>query len=329
MSVSITQMPALLNARLFPVMLAQYAEQPQIAPLITEAGDLNELGAYGTQGSVLGSIGKPTELRDGQEVPADTFKQSYTWYVKNHMFGLRLDIPKRLMDAHDGEGQVGSMVANFAKEVGRTFPQMKEQRVADVFQKGTLSAGDASVFDGSRPGVPDPNVGFIYDGKPFFAATGNGHVLASASETPYNLTVSLALDSANLQTVLTTYRTSNAVNDRAQKIINEPELLLTGPSLEFTARALLNSTLIPDSGNNTINVVQGILTPVVWRYLTDAPTAWYVGRKAGVVVYDSGEPVIDQVWDAKSQTYILVATTTHAIVVKDWRPWYCANKAAS
>jgi hypothetical protein len=328
MSVDVTQVEALVANDGYPVMFQSYDAIEQVAPRICEVVPTDG-SDYGHKGSVIVGLGRPKVTRDGQEIEADTFKTAFTWYGRIDRLTRRLDIPKRLLDAVDARAKIGGMVAQAAKAWGTSFAQEKEQRAADFFQKGTLSAGDVTVFDGSFPGEADPNPKYIYDGKPLFAATGNGHVLAANTATPFNLTVSLALSSTNLQTVLTTMRDTNAVDDRGQKVMIRPRDLIVPPGLEFTAKNILNSALVPGSGNNDINVVQGMLNPVVWRFLTDDTDAWYVGTGEGIRIYDSGEPQIEVQYDAKTQTMYVIAYSYHGIVCTDWRGYYAANKATS
>lgn len=328
MSVDVTQVPQLVANDGYPVMFQAYDAVEQVAPRICEVVPTDG-SLYGEKGSVIVGLGRPKPTRDGAEIEADTFKSAYTWYGRIERLTRRIDIPKRMLDAVDARAKVGGMIAQAAKAWGTSFAQEKEQRAADFFQKGTLAAGDVTIFDGSFPGEADPYPKFIYDGKPLFAATGNGHVLAANSATPYNLTATLALSSANLQTVLTTMRDTNAVDDRGQKVMVRPRDLIVPPGLEFTAKNILNSALVPGSANNDVNVVQGMLNPVVWRYLTDDSDAWFVGSGEGIRIYDSGEPQLEMEYEVKTQTMHVVAYSYHGIVCTDWRGYYAANKATS
>lgn len=330
-SVDITQAPAIVARDGYPVMFQEYAAQPVVYPEICEVRDA-DFGMLGDKGSVISGVGHMKKVRDGEEIPADTIKGTRTWRCAIHRYGSRLDIPRRMLQASDASAKIPNMVAEFARQWGRRSPAMKEEIVADIFQKGTLSAGSVTVFDGSYPNEADANIGFIYDGKPFFAATGNGHPLLAGTSTPFNLTAALVLSSTNLQTVLTAMRTTNAIDDRELKIQVMPRKLLVPPDLEYSAKALINSVLVPGSANNDANVVQGILDVVPWRYLTDDTDAWWVGatgQGGGVRVYDSGVPIIETAIDPRTKDLVVTAEFVFGAVVTDWRQWYCANKAIS
>ena len=58
----------------------------------------------------------------------------------------------------------------------------------------------------------------------------------------------------------------------------EPGYLLVPPELEFTAKKLVNSTLVPGGNNNDINVLQGMVEVLVEPLLSDANN-WYLAAK--------------------------------------------------
>lgn len=327
-SVDVSQVPSLVTKDGYPVLFQSYMGVPQVAPLICEVVETDG-SMYGDKGTVITGLGEPRVTRDGKEIEADTFEEAYTWYCRIERLARRVSIPKRLMEAADGMQKVQGLLAQHAKAWGVSFAQSKEQRVADVFQKGTIAAGNKTVFNGSFPQNTDPNAGFIYDGKPFFAATGNGHVLAASTATPFNLTAALALSSTNLQTVLTTMRDTNAIDDRGQKVMIAPRDLIVPPGLEFTAKSILNSALVPETANNGVNTIAGMLNPIVWRYLSDDSDAWYVGAGEGVRVYDSGPPQLEVGYDVATQSLEVVAYSYHGVCVTDWRGYYACNKATA
>lgn len=84
---------------------------------------------------------------------------------------------------------------------------------------------------------------------------------------------SAALDSASLQAALTAMM---KYGDAAGKRLGiRGRFLLVPPDLAFTAAVLLNSTLLPGSNNNDVNVLRGVLEPIVvpnWSSTSN----WYV-----------------------------------------------------
>jgi hypothetical protein len=104
--------------------------------------------------------------------------------------------------------------------------------------------------------------------------------IAQVIETTTNTTASgstLTFNRANLETVVTNFRkqTATAADGSTVKLGLVPDTLLIPPDLEFEARRLLQSTLIPGSANNDINVLQGSLNIVVSHDLSST-SLWYV-----------------------------------------------------
>jgi hypothetical protein len=330
-SIDITQIPGIVANDGYPFMFQEYEAQPVVYPEICEVRPC-DFGLLGDKGRVASGVGNMQRVLDGQPIPADSVRGTRTWQIAVHRYGGRLDIPRRMLAAADASSKVPGMIAEFGRQWGRRAPAQKDQIVADIFQKGTIAAGNLASFDNTFPNEADANAGLIYDGKPFFAATGNGHPLLAGTSTPFNLIASAALGSTTLQTTLTAMRTTNAIDDRELKIMVQPTVLLVPAGLEYTAKTLVQSALVPGSGNNDTNTLQGILRPIVWRYLTDDTDAWWVGatgQGGGVRVYDSGMPVIEVAIDPITKDLIVTAEFVFGAGVTDWRQWFCNNKATS
>lgn len=336
MSVDASQIKEIIRKDGYPAMFQAYENRPLVYPRITEVLDV-PAGFYGEKMSVYGGLGDLKRVRDGEELQADTIPGTpWQMFLAVRRYGGRVDLPQKMLDAADAIGKVTSLIAEFGKQWGRRAPAQKEQMVADVFQKGTLSAGDTAVFDGTWDNQVevDANPGFIYDGKPFFAATGNGHPLKGGSSTPFNLVVTRPLTSANIQSTVTTMRTTNAIDERERKILIIPNVLLVPPGLEYDAKTILNSVQLAGSANNDVNVLRGSLEPIVWDYLSDAASAssWWLGATGmggGVRVRDSGAPRLEQGYDPVRKVHHVTAEFEFGIHVQDWRQWFACNKATS
>lgn len=114
----------------------------------------------------------------------------------------------------------------------------------------------------------------IYDGQPLFSAN---HPLVDSVKKGDNL-ASGALTSANLQLAIQKMRKS--VDEAGNLITVIPNRLIVPPALEYTARVILETTQVPGSANNDINVVKGALELVVLDYLGTvnggSDTAWFL-----------------------------------------------------
>lgn len=328
-SIDISQLTELLTAEVYPVVLNEYDAQPTVYDQICDVRPYDPRKAYGDKGSTLTGLDLPKELEDGQEVPATSEETAQTWYLKNRRMGRRIDIPMRLLEQAGSVGLAVDYVASRAEHMGARFAQWKDNHVAGMFQKGTLTAGSPEYFDNSFAGNADPNPKFIYNGLPWFDTA---HTIAAGSGTYANHTASLALSAANLQTVIEAIEGTNAVDERGQRILNTCDTIVVPKALEFDARVLMNSTLLPGGSNNDANVLLGRLNVIGWNALSDSASAaaWWVGRaRGGLRVADSGAPRMRVFEDVKTGVVSVVFEGYFGATVTDWRAWYCANKAAS
>jgi hypothetical protein len=96
----------------------------------------------------------------------------------------------------------------------------------------------------------------------------------------------------------------NTLNDRGIQQVQRPVTLLVPPSLEFTARELLQSTYNPENADNAINTIQSRnLKLVVNPYLTST-TAWYlIGEKNPIITFMRRAPKFAQDGDFETGDY--------------------------
>jgi hypothetical protein len=106
----------------------------------------------------------------------------------------------------------------------------------------------------------------IYDGK---ALCATDHPLVDSVKTVDNLATG-ALTEANLRLAMLKFR--GILGEAGNLVVIRPNKLIIPPALEYTARVLLNSTLLPGSDFNDINIVKGALDVVVMDYLGSAAT---------------------------------------------------------
>lgn len=321
----ITKVPALLrdDVRAEEVMLEMYEQQDQTWRTFTDVRPVDQTNGYGKKGTVLQGAGRYKEREDGAEIEADDPGQGPSWYLKVRQYGRRLDLPYRMVEGAS-EGQIGDMVTEFMRSFGESAGLDKSDKIARMYERGMLTAGDLEAFDGSHPGEPDPYPKFVYDNKPWFATD---HPLSGSSDTIGNYTASLTLSVTNLETVVTAFRKSMAKDERGDRIRLNPRYLIVPPELEFTARRILESVQLPGSQNNDANVIRGRLQLVVWDALTNA-AGWYVSAGRGVRVYDE-EPYMRLVDDPEHETWKLLTGFKNGAAVTDIRQDYAANKAAS
>lgn len=330
-SVTPSELPGLVAATGYPVLEESYDKQPIFYPAMGTVRGVDDPDItapfMGHRELINPGMQRHAELSIGQELPAGNAFEGYTVYTKIKKFARRMDIPREMMESRNGAAEVASLVQKAALSWGALAPIQKDEIAAGLLQKGTLTAGSTKYFDGSFVGNADPNPGVIFNGLPFFDAA---HTITGSSSTYDNIQDSLALNSTNLETVLSTIRVTNAVDERGEKILNEPNLLVVPVALEGTARRMMESELLPGGGNNDVNWLKGKLQVVANPYLTDDTDAWWVGHASrGLQFFDSGMPVLETQYDARTQTFCVTSTFYFGASVTDWRPWFCANKGDS
>lgn len=166
--------------------------------------------------------------------------------------------------------------------IGRELYDDEQYRQIDKFPKAMARSGRAKVEkDAMLPlinGFKGEGVGEeaykIYDGKALFSAT---HPLLNSVSTCSNLATGV-LNQENLEKAIKLMR---ATKDEAGNLaVFIPDTLIVPPALEYTARVLLESTNVPGSDYNDVNVVKGSLKLVVLDYLGTAnggsDTAWFI-----------------------------------------------------
>lgn len=278
----------------------------------------------------LVGVGRPQKYHDGEEVRAQTVGEGWEMQLGAPQFADKIVIPYSIFEGNDPGQAVLRQLRSTLPGYARSASTEKDRLIAGMFQKGTLAAGSQEYFDNSYPGAPQTSPKFIYDGKPWFAASGNGHPLKYGTATPYNLIASSALTAANLDEVYKTMSTTNAVDERGIEITVTPRVLMVGPGLRTTAMQLLESQNLPGSANNDINPNRGLLRMVVNRYLTDDTDAWWMlGDDAGLDVVDSGLPEVVTYDEPGRRCWVVQAHYRFGAAVKDWRYAFAANKATT
>jgi len=266
-------------------------------------------------------LGELLEKPEGEDLKTDTPVESYTIVCKNAVFGRIVRFSMETVE----DSLRGNIVQSTVGSWGTMVPVTKEKFYAKFFNNGALAAGHA-VYNNTITGViSDASGNYIYDSKAFFSSAHPNKV----GNTYANYTASRALTFANLQTTYNTYTITNAFDERGTIVDLVPDTLLFPPALRFTAAAILNSTLIPGSMDNDINVLQSILNPMDWAYLSDTD-GWFIGKaKAGLMATDRQDVSLDFWQDETSKDYFASIYTRYGGVVRNWRHWYACNIAST
>lgn len=328
-SVDPSQIPGLVTDAGYPVMLEMYAQEPAMRQEIFDVRPCNGT-EYGFTERVIVGADEPAEIPYGGESHSRTIDEGYQWFIRLRKLAEDIVIREEEYRSPEASAVLVGKVASAAGRFGQGFQRKKEQIAADLFIYGAYTAGRLATFDGSFPGHADTYPKFIYDGKPWLAASGNGHPLfLDSSVTKYNKTAN-SLTSTNLETARILMSRTNAVDEANQVIRVDPDVLVVPPELTQTAEIILNSVQAPGSANNDTNTMRGRFALKQWRYLTDTD-GWFLGQaKKGLRFYDSGDPMIHVSEPDKKTGDVTIRFVSYAGAgVTDWRSWTGHNISAS
>jgi len=292
-----------------------YPEAPIIYEQIFDV--VKSDAAYEQFTSAIG-LGELLEKPEGEDFQADAPMESYTIVCLNHSYGRLVRFSyETVKDAK----KVSNILAETVGTWGRMVPITKEKYYAKFFNNGALTAGNA-VFNNTKTGiVTDASGDFIYDNDPWFSTTHTSKAGTNYS----NYTATNPITVANVKTVFNTYTSTNNRDERNEIISLTPNVLLHPPGIRFTVREILQTAAIPHSMDNTVNVLQNIVSPLEWSYLTDAD-GWFLGQlKMGLMATDREDVSLDFWQDETSLDYFARCFTRFGGVITNWRFWYANN----
>lgn len=200
----------------------------------------------------MGALGTWSENQEGGDFKLDSFTEGETATFVARRFDKSYEVTWELMqddqyNVFKGTGKGGS-----AKGLARGLAATEEEEAAKTILNGFAGAG--------------------YDGVSLF---NDAHPLASSAATCSNM-VSGGLSDASLKEALTKMRLQK--DEAGVLIAANAKKLVVHPDWEFTARAIIGSTLQAGTNMNDKNTVPG-LEIIVWDYLAsgDGETKpWYV-----------------------------------------------------
>jgi len=308
-----------MKKQLYTYFWESYDETP---PKYTEFFEVvNSDAAYEQFTSAIG-LGELLEKPEDEDIQYDAPMESYTIICKNRSFARGV---KFSYEAIQDSKQAGNLLQNSVGTWGGKLNVTKEKFYAKFFNYGAYSAGN-DVFNNTISGlVTDSSGTLIYDGKALFATDHPDKVGGTYSnfESAYSLTHD------NIKTVYTTFHVTNAKDERGDVVELQADTLLIPPALLWTAREILESTLIPGSMDNDTNVLKSILTPVTWRYLTDTDGWFMIQKGKGLMATNREEVSLDFWQDEQNKRYYASCFTRFGGCVTNWRYMFANNISTS
>lgn len=169
----------------------------------------------------------------------------------------------------------------------------------------------------------------IFDEKPLFA---DDHPLVDSTGTGSNVGTG-ALNDANLKIALQQMR--ETVDEAGNLITCNPKKLIVPPSLEYTAKTLMQSMGIVGSDFNDANVVKGALDVVVYDYIGEtaggSDVAWYLMDPSIAELNFFWRIKPEFKWDEDFDTFVAKyrGYMRFSYGVSDWRGIYCSKGATA
>jgi len=245
---------------LFSFMNSALTRRPKFYDQVTKVKTSKR--AY-EENAYYAGLGLMAEKPEGEQISYDDFIQGPTkrWTPKTYGLGVRFT-EELIEDSLYPD--VSSSFSDMSKELGNSAAETMEVLIHDIYNSGTVTtthtAGDGLAI-------------FSTVHKSLNGGTWSNKSSADAS-----------LSATSLKQGFLDFE--NVLSDRGIQQVQRPAILLVPPSLEFTARELLQSTYTPEDNNNSINVIQSRgLKLIVDPYLTST-TAWYlIGEENPVITF--------------------------------------------
>jgi len=301
----------------------EYDPEPSIYEQLCDVKTSNK--AYEQSTSVV-EASDPIEREESDELTAIIPIEGFSTFAKMREFYKMTAISRETVEDHQ-------RFTNFMKDVTRGWAndmkRGKNKQVLNHFNYGGYTAGHDATFDNTITGVlSDPSGDGIYDGttatpQALFGLSGDTHA-SKAGGTYYNAIAS-TLTEANFETLWNLMTVTNSFNEDDTEISIVPDMLLCSKSLEFTARRILESTLIPGSANNDKNVLNGIVNLLATNYFSDTDAWVLLKAKKGLIFYRRETPVIDIWYEHKNKTHYMSVSERFGIMVKNWRFFASSN----
>ena len=322
-SVSASQVPALVSDVGYKIAMESYASaDPAVWPILFDTIPLTGEEEGFSARTIVGTT-EPAVTRRGADAPARTMEEGYQWYGKVDKLQEAIILPEELWKSPNAKALIEARIKTAIPGLSKGFMNAKERMAVRLFNKGAMTAGDLVAFDGNFPGHVDPYPKFIYDGKPWFAASGNGHPAYLKAATTFVNHDANTLSSSSLTSAYTLHTVTNARSEADEFVGgNIPNTLVVPADLRETALVLLGTMNRPGTANNDINVNRDLYNLVVWPWLTDT-NGWFLGRaKEGIKAADSGAPMIfTSEPDPRNGNITVRLVSYFGAWVDQFRPW--------
>jgi len=151
----------------------------------------------------------------------------------------------------------------------------------------------------------------------YYLSTSHPSLVGDQSNTP---ATQIDLGYTSLQAAKTSIL--NMKSHEGHPIVNNDQMnLVVSPTLWAMVEQLLKGDKQPFSANNTVNVLQGMFTPIVDPYVTDT-NGWYIMRKpnkSGAIFFWRVKPSIKEYVDPNNDARAIRERFRFSNGIMDWR----------
>jgi hypothetical protein len=277
------------------IIQEQYSEFPK---KYTDLFNVKDMKASIIQSAQVSSLKPPVEVAEGAQIPLQSMVQGFSKTYKALKYAGMLAVSQEALDDEGSE-----IFTKAPRAFARAFNETEETLAAAVLNGGFSDTGPdgVSLFSAAHPALVS-------------GVANQSNLLGTAAD----------LSSTSIKAM---YSLLRATKDTAgNRIQIKPKKLIVGADDEFLAYELLNSTLLPNSGNESLNAVNSPkdlynVMPIVWDYLTSSDAYFVAGDKIdhNLCFYWRKRPVLSSDTEFKSEVALTKMTMRLVCGYSDWR----------
>lgn len=277
------------------IIQEEYSEFPKVGPMIFNVKDTTKSIVNTSQ---VSSMKAPQVVAEGSQIPLQTIAQGYEKTYKAIKYAAMLAVSEESM-----EDEGGDIFTKAPRAFARAFNEAEETVAAAVINDGFADSGP--------------------DGQSLFS-TAHPALLSGVADQSNLLSTAADLSSTSLKAMFTLLR---ATRDTAgNRIQIRPKQLIVSPDDEFLALELLNSVMLVNTDNASVNAVNSLresrnVTPVVWDYLTSSDAFFVAGDKIdhNLCFYWRKRPSLESDYEFKSEIALTKMSGRWVAGYSDWR----------
>ena len=328
MSITHQDFQQAMKVSLLEVIAENYPQVPELFQRICTIKSITDgMGSYDQSTSIINFKIMEEQENELDAAADDKIAEGYTTYAKWRTFTKKVNVSYQAM--RDDKTGVIRRLTDFGVEYAQAYRQTRDQFIADHFNYGALLVGHR-YFNQTVPanngakGLLDPTGDLTYDGKPWFAASGNNHIPYDTNKntaTYFNSIGALSPSYANLVTGWNRMADSNAYDEAGNRVQLVPDVLMCPAVQDLTWQQVLQSNILTDTSKN---VLQSRLQILVNPYCTGS--AWFLidTRVDGLRFYERQTPEI-VIIDKNNLSMDIVVHCRFGSMVKNWRSFIGAD----